>query len=185
MKLFMFAAALQANSLNKKLINLIAIIAKEQNLEVDRADFKEFEVPLYNPDIQNKQGFPAAVTQFIARMNKADAIILSVPEYNYSIPGTLKNLIDWVSRVKPMPWKNERILLCSASPSLVGGNRGLWATRIPLEACGAIVYPEMFSLAAAHEAFNEQGQLKDQLLQQRLLESIKQYVGFVEKLIGP
>ncbi len=77
-------------------------------------------MPLYNADIQNTQGFPAAVTEFIKRMHNANGIIISSPEYNFSMPGTLKNLIDWVSRITPMPWNKQNILLLSASPSLVG-----------------------------------------------------------------
>ncbi|MEO8401318.1 MAG: NAD(P)H-dependent oxidoreductase [Gammaproteobacteria bacterium] len=182
MKLLMFAASLQNNSVNKKLINLTAKICKESDHFVDLADFSEFDMPLYNADIQNHQGFPAAVTSFIERMHKADALIISSPEYNFSTPGTLKNLIDWVSRVTPMPWHGQRILLLSASPALVGGNRGLWATRVPLECCGALVYPDMFSLASAHEAFDEEGNLKHRVLQQRLDNMLKEFFGMVGKL---
>jgi chromate reductase, NAD(P)H dehydrogenase (quinone) len=116
------------------------------------------------------------------RMKHADAVVISSPEYNFSIPGTLKNLIDWVSRENPMPWKGVRMLLMSASPSLVGGNRGLWATRVPLECCGAIVHPDMFSLASAYEAFDAQGNLKDQALSNRLKATVQTFTQFVETL---
>ncbi|SRR5579885_1810033 len=182
MKIFMFAASLRKDSFNKQLINLVASIVKDLGREVDLAQFNEFELPLYNADIQNTQGFPAAVTQFIDRMHNADGLIISTPEYNFSIPGTLKNLIDWVSRVTPMPWQRQRVLLCSASPSLVGGNRSLWATRIPLESCGSLVYPDMFSLATAHEAFDANGGLKNQQLQQRLADLVNDYLHMIEKL---
>ncbi len=72
----------------------------------------------------------------------------------------LKNAIDWLSRAKPMPLRGKRALLLSASPSLVGGNRGLWALRMPLEAIGVHVYPDMFSLASADKAVQD-GALKD------------------------
>ncbi len=183
MKIFMFAASLQANSVNKKLINLTAKLLKEAGHTVDLADFSEFDLPLYNADIQNHQGFPATVTQFIERMHGADALVISTPEYNFSMPGTLKNLIDWVSRVTPMPWANQRILLLSASPSLVGGNRSLWATRVPLETCSSVVYPDMFSLASAHEAFNEEGHLKSDALEKRLGSLLNNFVEFVKKLL--
>jgi hypothetical protein len=68
------------------------------------------------------------------------------------------------------------ILLMSASPSLVGGNRGLWATRIPLECCGAYVSPDMFSLASAYDAFDDQGNLKDVKLQERFTQTIANYL---------
>ncbi len=65
------------------------------------------------------------------------------------MPGTLKNILDWVSRVKPAPTPNLVCFLLSASPSMVGGYRGLQALRIPLETMGVIVLPDMFALAQA------------------------------------
>ena len=69
------------------------------------------------------------------------------------MPGTIKNLIDWTSRFRPQPFDGRHGLLLSASPSLAGGNRGLWALRMPLEHLGARIFPDMFSLATAHKAF--------------------------------
>src|SRR5262249_56841365 len=69
------------------------------------------------------------------------------------MPGVIKNLVDWTSRFRPQPFDGRHGLLLSASPSLAGGNRGLWVLRIPFEHLGARVYPDMFSLAMAHKAF--------------------------------
>ncbi|EKD54688.1 MAG: NADPH-dependent FMN reductase [uncultured bacterium] len=182
MRLFMFAASLRKESVNKKLINLAAKLIQKDHT-IDLADFSEFHLPIYNADIQNNEGFPVEVNKFIQRMHQADAMILSLPEYNFSMPGTFKNLIDWVSRVTPMPWQKQRILLLSASPSLVGGNRGLWAARIPLESCGSLIFPDMFSLASAHEAFDEKGHLKQADLQKRLQQLLESYLILVKKLI--
>lgn len=181
MKLLMFAAALRKESTNKKLIRIAADLAKKLNCEVDLADFAEFDMPLYNADDQDAHGIPEGAKKFIARLQKADGLIISSPEYNFSTPGTLKNFIDWVSRDKPMPWSKKYILLMSASPSLVGGNRGLWHTRVPLETCGAFVFPEMFSLGNAYQAFTEDRQLKDQRLLERLHGNVEEFVRWVEK----
>jgi chromate reductase len=182
MRLLMFAASLRKDSVNKKLIQLAAKLAKDSGNEIDLADFSEFEAPLYNADIQNQEGIPKNITRFIQRMQDADGLIISSPEYNFSTPGTLKNFIDWVSRITPMPWTNQHILLLSASPALVGGNRGLWATRVPLECCGAFVFPDMFSLSSAYEAFDEQGQLKDAGSQKRLQDTLQKFTGIVTKV---
>jgi chromate reductase len=182
MKLFMFAASLRKDSCNKKLIQIIAQIIKEQGMVADFADFSEFSAPLYNEDIQNNVGFPAEILHFTQRLQEADGLIISSPEYNFSTPGTLKNLIDWVSRIKPMPWKGYPILLMSASPSLVGGNRGLWSTRIPLEACGGLVFPDMFSLAGAFTAFDEHGNLKESQLHNRLRQNVTEFIDYVAAL---
>ena len=81
-----------------------------------------------------------------------------------------------------MPWNNQAILLLSASPSLVGGNRSLWATRVPLECCGALVYPDMFSLSTAHEAFDQEGQFKTEALQKRLSGTLTNFLTLLKKI---
>lgn len=161
MKFLLLAASLRKDSHNKKLIDLTSRILKEAGHEVDVADFSEFDCPLYDQDTQDSKGVATGGKELIKRMKAADAFILSSPEYNYSIPGTLKNLIDWVSRERPMPWEGQKILLMTASPSPVGGARGYWATRIPLEGCGAFVYPKAFAVANAHQAFNAEHNLTD------------------------
>ena len=90
--------------------------------------------------------------------------MIASPEYNASMPGVLKNAIDWVSRFRPQPFNELHGLLMSASPSMVGGNRGLWALRVPFEHLGARIYPDMFSLAQAHKAFDGDGRLADEAL---------------------
>ena len=81
------------------------------------------------------------------------------------MPGLLKNAIDWVSRSQPQPFNERHGLLLSASPSMAGGNRGLWALRVPFEHLGARIYPDMFSLAQAHQAFDDGGHIADPQLQ--------------------
>jgi chromate reductase, NAD(P)H dehydrogenase (quinone) len=184
MKLLMFAASLREESCNKKLIHVAAKIAKEQGAVVDLVDFSEFTAENYNADIQDNVGFPPEISRFTESLHKNDGLIISSPEYNFSTPGTLKNLIDWVSRLNPMPWKGYPILLMSASPSLVGGNRGLWSTRIPLEACGGFIFPDMFSLASAYTAFDDDNQLKDPNLLARLRQTMIEFMPYVASIKG-
>ncbi len=182
MQLLLFAASLRKDSFNKKLISLAAETMNEANIKIDLADFAEFDLPLFDGDLHEKIGLPENALQFVDRLQKADGLVISSPEYNFSTPGTLKNLMDWISRAKPMPFKAKPVLLMSASPSVVGGNRGLWATRVPLEACGAHVFADMFSLASAHEAFQTNGQLKDAALQQRLKSNIEEFIHYAKNL---
>jgi NAD(P)H-dependent FMN reductase len=179
MKFLMFSASLRKESVNKKLIDLAAHMITEQKQKADVVDYSLFTMPLYNADIQNNEGFPKAVIDFNDRLQQTDGLIIASPEYNFSLPGSLKNIIDWVSRLSPLPWRDKKILLMSASPALVGGNRGLWATRIPLEACGAFVYPDMFSLASAYGSFASDGKLNDAELQKRLETTIAGFVRYV------
>jgi len=96
------------------------------------------------------------------------------------MPGVLKNLIDWVSRFRPQPFNGKQCLLLSASPSMAGGNRGLWALRIPLEHLGTRVYPDMFSLAQGHEAFDAEGRIANDLLQKRFEDTLSCFLELVE-----
>jgi len=180
MKFLTFAASLRQESVNKKLIHVVNHAIKQEGHTVDAAMFDEFCGPLYNADDQNQSGFPQPIQDFVARLQASDGLVIASPEYNYSTPGTLKNLIDWVSRIAPQPWRSQRILLLSASPSLVGGNRGLWHTRVPLEACGAFVYPDMFSLADAYSAFavGESVELMNEDMQKRLQETIRGFASY-------
>ena len=92
----------------------------------------------------------------------------------------LKNGTDWVSRFNPQPFNERHALLLSASPSMVGGNRGLWSLRVPLEHLGARVYPDMFSLAQAHLALDGAGAIKDPELQQRFEANVANFMDLVE-----
>jgi chromate reductase, NAD(P)H dehydrogenase (quinone) len=183
-KILAFAASLRTASLNMKLIARAAQIAREAGADVDLASFREFDMPLYDGDLDARAGLPAGAGELKRRLDGVSAVMMSVPEYNYSIPGILKNAIDWVSRARPMPWRGKSIYLMSASPSPVGGIRGLWQTRIPLEGCGALVFPDMFALANANPAFDDGGRLRDPALAERLQREV---VGFVRlaEAVGP
>jgi NAD(P)H-dependent FMN reductase len=176
MRLLAFAASLRRGSLNRKLIALAAEMARSAGADVDLADFREFELPIYDGDVDAKVGLPPGGVELKRRLDASDGVLIAAPEYNYSIAGPLKNAIDWVSRARPMPWRGKSIYLMSASPSPMGGIRGLWQTRIPLEGCGALVFPDMFALPHANEAFDDSGALRDPTLAERLRRDV---VGFV------
>lgn len=185
-KIFTLAASLRKDSCNKKLIRLADKIIQSQNknLSVDSAEFSEFDMPLYDGDIETNQGIPAGAMKFIYRITKADGLIIASPEYNFSTPGTLKNLIDWTSRTKPVPWKYKPILLLAASPSPTGGHRGLLQTRIPLVCCGAHIFPKTFSLPDAENAFDDKENFKDKKYNEKLQMLINDYLNFVGSLIS-
>ncbi len=147
---------------------------------VDFAEMKEFDCPSFNQDTQDKDGLPAGAEQFRKRLEASNAFVISSPEYNASMPGLLKNAIDWVSRFRPQPFNERHALLMSASPSMAGGNRGLWSLRVPLEHLGARVFPDMFSLASANQAFDTNGVLINPTLAQRFEHNIAAFMDLVE-----
>ena len=182
MKLLAFAASLRRESNNRKLIALAADIAREGGAEVDLADFREFYMPIYDGDLQASQGIPPGAQEFGRRIGESDGLLLSSPEYNFSLPGTLKNAIDWVSRIRPVPLRGKTCFLLAASNGQIGGIRGLWQLRIPLEGLGVLVYPEMYSLPWADKAFDEGGNLREAERLERLRTMLSGYLAMVTKL---
>jgi NAD(P)H-dependent FMN reductase len=179
-RVLVFGASLAKSSLNEHLAGLAAAVIREKGGEVDLARMEEFDCPSYDNDDEREEGMPRGAEELRRRLLAADAFVISSPEYNASMPGVLKNLVDWTSRFRPQPWKGRQGLLMSASPSMAGGNRGLWALRVPLEHLGARVYPDMFSLAQAHEAFGADGRLTNAMLQQRFESTIECFLDLVE-----
>lgn len=175
-----FDASLRAQSLNHRLATLAASFVEQREGAVDRARLEEFDCPTYDDDVEKEQGIPPGADRLRQRIDSADAFVIASPEYNASMPGGVKNVIDWVSRFRPQPFNGKQALLMSASPSMVGGNRGLWALRVPLEHLGARVYPDMFSLAQAHQAFDSQGRLANAVLQHRFEQTISCFMDLVE-----
>jgi NAD(P)H-dependent FMN reductase len=179
-RFLVFSASLRANSLNNDLAALAAKTIEGNGGDVDVASMVDFDCPSYNLDVQTREGFPDGAQEFRRRLESCDGFVISSPEYNASMPGVLKNSIDWVSRFNPQPFNERHALLLSASPSMGGGNRGLWALRIPLEHLGARVYPDMFSLAQAHLALDEHGTIKDRQLQARFEANVANFLDLVE-----
>jgi len=175
-----FSASLRAESLNSRLARLVASTITQHNGTADLATMEEFNAPSYDQDIQEDEGFPLGAEKFRRRLEASDAFVIVSPEYNASFPGALKNAIDWVSRFRPQPFNARHGLLLSASPSMVGGNRGLWALRVPLEHLGARVFPDMFSLAQAHQAFDDAGRIANVQLGDRLEQNILAFMDLVE-----
>jgi NAD(P)H-dependent FMN reductase len=174
-----FDASLGGGSLNDRLATLVTSIAGPRGT-VDRGRMEDFDSPSYDIDREKENGLPAGAEQLRRRVEAAHAFVIVSPEYNASMPGALKNAIDWVSRARPQPFNGKQGLLLSASPTQAGGNRGLWALRVPLEHLGARIYPDMFSLAQAHQAFEPSGRIANSSLQGRLEETITCFLDLVE-----
>jgi chromate reductase, NAD(P)H dehydrogenase (quinone) len=175
-----FSASLREGSLNTRLAALAANVVEANGGNVDLALMAEFDCPSYNADVQDRSGFPAGAEELRRRLDRCDGFVVSSPEYNASMPGGLKNAIDWVSRFHPQPFNELYGLMLSASPSMVGGNRGLWALRVPFEHLGARIYPDMFSLAQAHDAFDSSGRIANDQLQERFQTNIVNFIDSVE-----
>jgi NAD(P)H-dependent FMN reductase len=172
-KILAVAGSLRKESFNRKLVAVAAKLAAGAGHETEVAGLKDYGLPLYDGDVEAETGLPEGARKLVSAVQRSDVLIISAPEYNASLSGVLKNALDWVSRDKGRVLAGKPVLLLSASPSMVGGNRGLWQLRIPLEACGAAVYPEMYSLSQAHSELDAAGNL----VNSKRLESLSELVG--------
>lgn len=118
-------------------------------------------IPLYNEDVR-AQGLPAAVQQLREQIRTADALVIATPEYNYSIPGVLKNAIDWASRPPEQPFSGKPVALIGATPGGLGTSRAQYHLRQVFVYLNAhlLNQPEVF-ISAAPSKFDADGKLTD------------------------
>jgi len=180
LRLLVLSASMRAESLNTRLAQQAAEAITAAGAAVDLASMRDFDAPSFDGDVETADGIPSGAQRFRERLEAANGFVISSPEYNASMPGVLKNAIDWVSRYRPQPFNARHGLLMSASPSMVGGNRGLWSLRVPLEHLGARIYPDMFSLAQAHTVFDDAGRIADDRLRERFQQTIGSFMDLVE-----
>jgi chromate reductase len=138
------------------------------------------DFPLYNADVQ-AEGMPPAVEAMGAAIKAADGIIIVSPEYNYSIPGVLKNAIDWLSRLPSAPFKAKPILIVSASPGALGGARMQYHLRQSFVFLDARVYnvPEIMIGGAYGKTDNSTGDLTDESAKDFIRKQLAAFADFV------
>jgi chromate reductase len=164
LKVAIISGSLRKGSFNTSLARYVG--RSLEGVEVDEISLAELDLPMFSEDLE-AAGFPEKATELKQRMIAADVILIASPEYNGSFSGALKNAIDWASR----PREGEPVLACykgkvvgllAASPGAIGGLRGLRHVRQVLTQLQMVVVPQEFALGTAHEAFDDNGELKDE-----------------------
>lgn len=186
-KILAFAGSTRKESFNKKLVKIAADAARAAGADVTYLDLKDIPMPLYDGDLETEKGIPENGMKFKTMLLAHDGFLISAPEYNSSISGVLKNVIDWASR--PIPgetplacFAGKVVTLMSASPGALGGLRGLVTVRSLLSNINVIVLPAQVAVPKAHEAFGPDGKLKD-AKQQASIEALgRDLVGILGKL---
>lgn len=146
-KLLALAASTRADSLNKKLLAIAIAHAERAGAQVSVLDYSTCDAPMYGGN--ENDTLPPGARRFSDAVQAHDGILLASPEYNWSMPGALKNLIDWLSVDKPMPLRGKSALLMCASPSPRGGILGLNQLSLPLAHLGVYVYPHVIAISDA------------------------------------
>jgi chromate reductase len=165
-KILCFAGSLRKDSLNKKLVKIAMEGVRKAGGEATFVDLADYPMPIYDGDIEASEGLPENAKKFKKLMMEHQGFLIACPEYNSSITAVLKNVIDWASRPEQgepqlAAFKGKVAGLLAASPGALGGLRGLVTVRMILGNIGVIVATEQVAVSKAHEAFNEDGTLKD------------------------
>jgi chromate reductase len=167
-KLLAFSGSLRADSLNKKLVKVAAAGAEAAGAEVTVLNLKDYPMPQYDHDWFAENGFPESVLTLKALCKSSHGFLIASPEYNGSVTGALKNLIDWLSRSEPGEaplalacFKGKTAGIMATSPGGLGGLRGLRHLREILEGIGVLVIPDQKAVPNAYQMFDDAGQLTD------------------------
>ena len=155
-RLLALAASARPQSLNRQLLAEAVASAQAAGAEVTVLDYKQCSAPAYCSDSQLP--LPAGARLLSEALRAHDGLMLATPEYNWSMPGSLKNLIDWLSLDKPQAFAGRTGLLLCATPSNRGGISGLQQLRVPLEALGMWVHPKLTGIGGLQE-----GDIKSQI----------------------
>jgi chromate reductase, NAD(P)H dehydrogenase (quinone) len=173
--------SLRKGSYNRMVMNLLPGLAPAGMAIKEAPSFTEF--PLYNADIQNASGFPAPVNVLADAIRAADGVIFCTPEYNFSLPGGLKNAIDWVSRLSNQPFAGKPIAIQSASPGPLGGGRVQYDLRRMMVFLDALTLnkPEIFIGGCATKLDDKTGALKDEATGKFIAQQLEAFAKFIER----
>ena len=184
------AGSLRSGSYNKMLASLVADAAIEAGAKITTLDLRDLALPLFDEDLEAASGLPEGALKLKALFRASDGFIIASPEYNSSITAVLKNAIDWASRAEseeeaPLSaYKGKIAVLCSASPGVLGGLRGLVTLRSILGNIGVLVLPDQVCLSAANKAFDEANKLKDERKAKQVIALANTLVDTIRKQKG-
>ena len=190
MNILIFAGSTRQESYNRKLAKAAAAIAEQQGAQVTLLELSDFDIPLYNADLEAR-GTPADVIRLKHAMHSHAAWIICSPEYNGSYPALLKNAIDWASSpVKgdalwsdgTLPFRNKVVGMASASPGGLGGLRAQSHLAPLLLNLECWVAPRSHAVAHAGDAFDAAGQLLRPQNQQGMEALVQQVLWAAERL---
>lgn len=175
-----FAGSLRKGSFNKSLLRTAAeIVPRDATLEI----FDLEGIPPFNQDLEHQP--PEKVKEFKAKIRAADAILIATPEYNYSIPGVLKNAIDWASRPHgENAFEGKPVALMGASVGMLGTGRAqyhlrqtfVWLNMYPLNK------PEIL-VPFVNEKIGEDGKVTDQKTKEKIRELLEGLIAWTRKLM--
>lgn len=173
--------SLRKASYNRMVMNALAGLAPPNMRLSEAPPFAEF--PLYNVDLHEAGGVPPAVQKFVDAIRVADGVIFNTPEYNFSMPGGLKNAIDWVSRVEDQPFAGKPVAIQSATGGPLGGGRMQYDWRRSMLFVDAVIFgrPEIFIGNVSQRVDAATGQITDEATKRFIGQQLAAFAKFIEQ----
>jgi chromate reductase len=182
LKVLVICGSLRKGSYNAALTRALPELAPPEIKLITSPPIETF--PLYNADIQNSAGFPGPAVNLAEAIKDADAVLFVTPEYNWSMPGVLKNAIDWVSRMKDQPFKEKPVAIQSCSQGPLGGARMQYHWRMSMTFLGAYIFgtPEIFVSTAQTKFDKDTLALTDQPTKDIVKTQLAAFAKFIAKM---
>jgi len=166
-KALTLSGSIRKDSHNGRLATSMGAKLSIAGLEVNNIDLKDYQLTLFNADVEQTNGEPQAAIDLARMFSEADVIFIASPEYNGSLSPLLKNTLDWISRQKFKAYSRAVFAIGSASPGKLGGIGGLGHLRDILNRLGALVVPMALGVGNANSAFDGNGLLVDGAIEKR------------------
>jgi len=187
-KLLFLAGSARTDSINKKLAQCAAQMAKDAGAEATFVDLKDYSMPIYCGDLEERDGVPDSVKALKALFIEHDGFFIASPEYNGLMTPLLKNTLDWVSRPHEenegmlIAYRGKIAALGATSPGPLGGLRGLASLRTMLSGIGTHVVPTQVAIGGGGKAFGDDGMLTDEKQAKMLKKCVGELVETADKL---
>ncbi|MEM7618010.1 MAG: NAD(P)H-dependent oxidoreductase [Pseudomonadota bacterium] len=180
-KLLFLAGSTRKDSVNKKLAKAAHDIAKTMDVEATYIDLTDFDMPIYNGDLEEESGLPEKAIELKKLFIENNGFCLACPEYNGTFTPVLLNALNWMSRPNGDlggldGYKGKTCAILAASPGGLGGLRGLVDIRKMLSAIGVHVIPDQLAVGSAYGKFDDNGIMTDENDKQRLTSVIESLV---------
>lgn len=161
-RILAFSGSSRKESFNRKFLAAAVQAVREAGGDVTLIELKDYELPLYNGDLEDARGLPANAAKLIGLIQEHAGLLIASPEYNSMFTPLLKNTIDWCTRGDDNPFTGKVAAVISASPGALGGVRSLKLMQQLLLHLGCHIVPGQNFLPQADRAFDEKGALKDE-----------------------
>lgn len=171
-KVLAFGASNSKNSINKKIANYVGLQIEHTSVEL--LDLNDFEMPIYNIDIEREDGIPDAVYHFYSKIDNSDGIIISFAEHNGHYTAVFKNIFDWLTRINRNIWQNKPMFLLAAAPGPRGAKRVLDHAVTDMGRKGGDVVA-VFSLPSIWNNYNEYDGITDRTLKKTFEEQLSKF----------